>query len=420
MEVSQFLQIAIGIIFLWGFIWMFLEEKLHRDKAKPILFAGTLWWLVLYFGSADYHHTTELFEKHFFEIAQLFFFLMAAMSMVLMMEEKAIFEKLMIKFLPKRVNEKYLVLYLTLFTFTASGFTDNLTATLIVITMAAMLLKDKVRAAISRVFAANAWWVAMITWDPTTLMIFHSHKATLVDLLWLYPGALIATLFLWWLLYKNRNNHQISIPHPKEHLLKPHDRGYIIIFLATIAGIFLGHLFFHIPPVIIFLFGMSIMQLYVRGIGKRKKDKKNLRHILEKLEWNALLFFVGVLLLVGAVKEVGLLDYLAQSVQYLNEWQKHLFVIFAWAFSAVIDNIPLTATFISADLPIKEIDRLLLTYAVGVGWSLLFVGSAAGVIALSKVPGLQISDGFKYIHAVFWAYVLGYLISLGILSVVLH
>lgn len=81
---------------------------------------------------------------------------MAAMSMVLMMEEKAIFEKLMIKFLPKRVNEKYLVLYLTLFTFAASGFTDNLTATLIVITMAAMLLKDKVRAAISRVFAANA------------------------------------------------------------------------------------------------------------------------------------------------------------------------------------------------------------------------------------------------------------------------
>lgn len=71
------------------------------------------------------------------------------------------------------------------------------------------------------------------------------------------------------------------------------------------------------------------MQLYVRGIGKRKKDKKNLRHILEKLEWNALLFFVGVLLLVGAVKEVGLLDYLAQSVQYLNEWQKHSFVILA-------------------------------------------------------------------------------------------
>ncbi len=399
---------------------MFLEEKLHRDKAKPILFAGTLGWLVLYFWSSDYHHTTLLFEKHFFEIAQLFFFLMAAMSMVLMMEEKAIFEKLMIKFLPKRVNEKYLVLYLTLFTFAASGFTDNLTATLIVITMAAMLLKDKVRAAISRVFAANAWGVAMITWDPTTLMIFHAQKATLTDLLRLYPGALVATLFLWRILYRNWDNHQVTIPHPKEHLLKPHDRGYIIIFLGTIAGIFLWHLFFHIPPVIIFLFWMSIMQLYVRGIGKRKKDKKNLRHILEKLEWNALLFFVGVLLLVGAVKEVGLLDYLAQSVQYLNEWQKHLFVILAWAFSAVIDNIPLTATFISADLPIKEIDWLLLTYAVGVGGSLLFVGSAAGVIALSKVPGLKISDSFKYIHAIFWAYVVGYLISLGILSVVLH
>lgn len=226
-------------------------------------------------------------------------------------------------------------------------------------------------------------------------------------------------MFLWRWLYKDTNNHQLKIKQQKDFKLQPKDNGYIFIFLATIAGIFLGHMFFHIPPVIIFLFGMSIMQLYARGIGKKKKDKKNLKHILEKLEWNALLFFVGVLLLVGAVKEVGLLDYLAQMVNYLNSWEKHVFVIFAGAISAIIDNIPLTATFLSADLPIKEIDWLLLTYAVGVGGSLLFVGSAAGVIALSKVPHLKISDGLKYILPIFMAYLLGYIISFGILEMML-
>jgi len=111
MHQFEILQLVVGLIFLAGFIWMLLEEKLHRDKAKPLLFAGTFAWILLYFGRGDPEHTTHLFEKHFFEIAQLFFFLMAAMSMVLMMEDRAIFEKLMNKFLPKALHEKHLVLY---------------------------------------------------------------------------------------------------------------------------------------------------------------------------------------------------------------------------------------------------------------------------------------------------------------------
>jgi Na+/H+ antiporter NhaD/arsenite permease-like protein len=139
------------------------------------------------------------------------------------------------------------------------------------------------------------------------------------------------------------------------------------------------------------------------------KEETKILEYVRQIEYETLLFFLGILLLVGMLKEIGTLDLLTNFyVQVAPAYANYMMGL----FSALIDNVPLTAALLKSDpvLPISE--WLALTYAVGVGGSLLAIGSAAGIIAMSKVKGLTFGSFLRYTPLVLIAYTAGYAVTL--------
>ena len=143
-----------------------------------------------------------------------------------------------------------------------------------------------------------------------------------------------------------------------------------------------------------FLFGLSLMFMVVQFLNR---DEPTLEYI-RKIEFDTLLFFLGVLLLVGMLKELGVLA--ANYVMGL--------------VSSLFDNVPLTAALLNSGIEMTLPQWLTLTYAVGVGGSLLVIGSAAGVVAMSKVESLTFGSYLKYSGYLLVAYSVGFAGVLGV------
>jgi Na+/H+ antiporter NhaD/arsenite permease-like protein len=137
----------------------------------------------------------------------------------------------------------------------------------------------------------------------------------------------------------------------------------------------------------------------------RKKATQSILNYIREVEFETLLFFLGVLLLVGIMKEIGVLDNIAQLYRYLPPVAANYLMGLA---SALVDNVPLTAALLKADLAMPTSEWLLLTYATGVGGSILIIGSAAGIIAMSKMKELTFGSYFKMAGYLLFAYSVGY------------
>jgi len=176
-----------------------------------------------------------------------------------------------------------------------------------------------------------------------------------------------------------------------------------LIFVTTILGTLIANVLYHIPPVLSFLFGLSFMFL-VANFLQRKKNQDVMNYIRE-VEFDALLFFLGVLLLVGILKEIGVLNSFTVLYQHLPAIEVNYLVGF---MSSVIDNVPLTAALLKADVDMKVTEWLTLTYATGVGGSILVIGSAAGIIAMSKVKELNFVSYMRNALYLTFSYSVGY------------
>ncbi len=153
-----------------------------------------------------------------------------------------------------------------------------------------------------------------------------------------------------------------------------------------------------------FLFGLGVMFLSAQYL-LRKKAGVNILSYIREVEFDTLLFFLGVLLLVGIMKEIGVLTNITHLYQYLEPVQANYLM---GLMSALIDNVPLTAALLKADLTMTTAEWLTLTYATGVGGSILIIGSAAGIIAMSKVKELTFGTYFKMAGYLLGCYSLGY------------
>jgi len=160
-----------------------------------------------------------------------------------------------------------------------------------------------------------------------------------------------------------------------------------------------------VPPLLTFLFGLSLMFLTAQFLMRKKDVNKKIIDYIREIEYDTLLFFVGVLLLVGALKEVGMLSkftnlYELMPAQYANYLMGIL--------SAAVDNVPLTAALLKADIMMSPQQWLSFTYATGVGGSMLIIGSAAGIIAMSKVKALTFMSYLRMSVYLLIAYTVGY------------
>lgn len=399
--------IIIGLAFA-GLLFVILEDVIHVNKAQTVLFFGTLAWLLLFiFTGHEARHDTviEGLYENIAEIAGLWLFLLAAMTFVVYLNKKGLIQSLIYRFLPRQISERKLLFFIAIFAFVFSSLADNITATLISIALILSLKLDAsktIRFATVVVFSVNSGGVAMITGDVTTLMIFLQGKASIPNLLLLSLPALMAVIVLAGLLsYSLKDMVTIEI---KKERHEPVDVAIAVVFVLTIISTIASNILFDIPPVLTFLFGLSVMFLLARAYGEDTHNHPILNYI-RQIEFDTLLFFLGILLLVGALKEIHALQSFVHIYDVLPIWLANYVM---GILSAVIDNVPLTAALLKSDVTMNVQQWLSLTYAVGVGGSMLIIGSAAGIVAMSKIEALTFVSYFKYFILLFFAYTLGY------------
>ena len=399
--------IIIGLAFA-GLLFVILEDVIHINKAQTVLFFGTLSWLLLFMFSGHEENHAIVIEglyENIAEIAGLWLFLLAAMTFVVYLNKKGLIESLIYRFLPQQISERKLLFFIALFAFAFSSLADNITATLISIALILSLkleTKKTIRFATVVVFAVNSGGVAMITGDVTTLMIFLQGKASITNLLLLSMPALLAVIALATLLSFSLKE-TIHIQMKKDNH-EPVDVAIAFVFVLTILGTIASNILFDIPPVLTFLFGLSVMFLVARAYGEDTENDPILNYI-RQIEFDTLLFFLGILLLVGALKEIHALENFVRIYDVLPIWLANYIM---GILSAIIDNVPLTAALLKSDVTMNVQQWLSLTYAVGVGGSMLIIGSAAGIVAMSKIEALTFISYFKYFLLLFFAYTLGY------------
>lgn len=399
--------ILLGLVAL-AFVLIVIEDIIHVNKAKTTLFFGTLCWILLFIFAGDNtsrEHVQHQLEHNLLEIATLWLFLMSTMTFVAYLNSKGFIAQIVQRALPAQLSERKLMFIVASFAFVFSSFADNVTATLVsiaVISSVKLEAAKKIRYGTLIIFAVNSGGVSLITGDVTTLMFFLADKVTIANLLLLVVPAFFSVAVL--ALFLSRGlNQQLVVEKSKKPIAKT-DITVAGIFVLTITGTLLLNVLYAIPPVLTFLFGLAVMFLIAQFLMRNKAAQSVINYVRE-VEFETLLFFLGVLLLVGVLKEVNFLQNFTDLYAMLPPLQANYLMGLS---SALIDNVPLTAALLKADLVMTPGEWLLLTYATGVGGSLLIIGSAAGIIAMSKLKELTFGTYLKMGGYLLFSYSLGY------------
>ncbi|WP_226684970.1 sodium:proton antiporter NhaD [Shewanella indica] len=400
------------ILAVLALLSIIFEEVTHLNKAKTTLFFGCISWIALFMSAGDPGHeklVEHQLNENLLEIATLWLFLMSTMTFVAYLNAKGMIQILVQKLFPQRVSTRMLMLQVALFSLVLSAICDNVTATLVSLGLLTTFKLDKQmrrRMAVLIIFAVNSGGVSLITGDVTTLMIFLGGHVHMSELLMLVLPAAFSVMLLAILFSLNAKGEVSTTPIRQSY--ETVDVLIAIIFFTTILMTMALNILFAIPPVLTFLTGLSIMFL-VGHTARNDKEELQILEYIRQVEYDTLLFFLGILLMVGMLKEIGTLDLLAQ-VYARHDPNISNFV--TGMGSAVLDNVPLTAALLKAAPQLTTPEWLGLTYAVGVGGSLLVIGSAAGIIAMSKVKELTFVSYLKYVPALLLCYSVGYALTL--------
>jgi Na+/H+ antiporter NhaD/arsenite permease-like protein len=266
---------------------------------------------------------------------------------------------------------------------------------------------------ISIVIAANAGGAFSPFGDITTLMVWQKGKLAFWDFFALFVPSLLN-----WLVPAALMHFAVPASKPQPHeehvRFKPGAVGVIVLFAATIATAVSFKNFLHLPPALGMMLGLGYLQMwsyFLQRRGRRRNDQDMVLDSfaqVQRVEWDTLLFFFGIIFAVGGL---GVIGYLAMASQYLYVGLGSTPAnIIVGVLSAVVDNIPLMFAVLTMDPQMSEGQWLLITLTCGVGGSILSIGSAAGVALMGQARGLYtFSSHLKWA----WAVALGYAASIA-------
>lgn len=449
-------EILIILTFLIGYSLIVLEHPLKLDKTVPTLLMGAIMWALLsigfnngYVDIVDTHDhlwtigggeeahegfVTNLVH-HLGKTSEILFFLMGAMTIVEIIDLHAGFEVL--KSYVKTKNKKKLLWTIGIIAFFLSAIIDNLTATIVLVTLLRKLIhskKERLWFVALIVIAANAGGAWSPIGDVTTTMLWIGNKTSAAGLVkeLLVPSlaAFIVPFFIATLLPIFKGNLETDDSEIEGEKLKS---SKLMLYLGLGMIIFVP--FFktitHLPPYLGMMFSLGVVWLVSEYIHPEENfDKKN-RHLysglraLSRIELSSILFFLGILMAVAsletlATENMGTLRYLATLLQESIPNQ-YIVISILGVLSAIIDNVPLVAATMGMyEFPMDHYLWHFIAYAAGTGGSMLIIGSAAGVAAM----GMEKIDFIWYFKKITWlafiGYVAGILMFLFWSSYILH
>jgi len=406
------------VVFVIAYYFIAAEEKYEVNKAKPALFAGTFMFFLIgiYYSlnGLDVHLVHNELKVLVLEIAEIFFFLLVAMTFIETLIERGVFDLMKYKLVSKGYSYKKLFWLTGLIAFFVSPVADNLTTALILSTVLYTIDKKNIAflvpGAINIVVAANAGGAWSPFGDITTLMAWTANKASFVDFLYLFPASIIGWGVTGFLLSKAVPDGEPKFDSSTESVPKLSDgaMGVVYLGISTIVIAVLGHQFFEFPAMWGMMFGLSLLKLYSILLKKSGKNTFYIYVNMQKVENDTLLFFFGILSAVGALHFLGFLHYIHDLYGLIGSTYSNIGVGF---LSAVVDNVPVMSAILKSS-PNMGVDQwLLVTLTAGIGGSLISFGSAAGVGVMGKLHGIY-TFGSHMKHA--WTILVGYFVSIAI------
>jgi len=417
--------IAALAVFVVAYVLVVLEDVIDLRKSTPVMLAAGLIWLLIgvsygMAGQAEaaHRHAVEIIGEY----AELLLFLLVAITYVNTLEERRAFDVLRVRLLGLGLGYRALFVLTGVLAFCLSGVLDNLTTALVTGAVVLALGRDNPRfvtlGCVSIVVAANAGGAFSPFGDITTLMVWQTGKLDFLAFFALFVPALVNWLVPAAILFFALPNER---PQPTTEVVrvKPGTVGVMVLFAVTIATAVAFKTCLDLPPALGMMLGLGLLlvfshvvQVNGRGLG-RDEGAADILAQVQRVEWDTLLFFFGIILAVGGL---GVLGYLALASEALYGGFGPTFAnVILGALSAVLDNIPLMFAVLTMDPAMSDGQWLLITLTTGTGGSLLSIGSAAGVALMGQARGLYtFASHLRWSWAVALGYIAAILVHLWI------
>ena len=452
------METIILVIFILGYLAITLEHNLKVDKLVPALLMMALAWACVAFGIDGFEtwfdtanhslmngtHGTDNFADlghesrmgimestllhHFGKTCEILIFLIGAMTIVEIIDHFNGFST--IKRYIKTNKKSSLLWIMSILAFILSAIIDNLTATIVLITILRKLVpnnKDRIWFAGLIIIAANAGGAWSPIGDVTTTMLWMGDKVTTLKLIeYLILPSLVCMIiptFIASYLKPFRGHFEAPAAEGEGN-----SKGPLMLYLGLSLIVFVPifKTITHLPPYVGMMLSLSIVALVAELITARQfslsnfgdeVDKQEHGHhqsptfgALSKIEMPSILFFLGILMTVAALESLGMIYVFGNDVLE-SGMNLDVFVMLLGGGSAVIDNVPLVAA--SMGMFQEATDSTVwhfIAYAAGTGGSMLIIGSAAGVVAM----GMEKISFFWYLKKIGWLALIGYLTGAGV------
>jgi Na+/H+ antiporter NhaD/arsenite permease-like protein len=438
------MSIIIILLFILGYVAIVFEHPLKLDKTVPALIMASLCWAMLALGFTrgwleviDAHEhiysmingfTTEAEEgfvntliHHLGKTAEILVFLIGAMTIVEIIDLHRGFAVL--KGWVNAKTKKRLLWIIGILAFVLSAIIDNLTATIVLVTLLRKLLstrEERIWYASMVVIAANAGGAWSPIGDVTTTMLWIGKKVSTLGLVeWLVIPSIVCFVVPFFIAgflepFKGEFNLEDNGEDEDQKLLS--SRTMLFLGLGAIISVPIFKTVTHLPPYMGMMLALGVVWLVSEYIHPEEDFTEERKHLysaheaLSRIEMSSILFFLGILLAVASLESlvtngVGTLRYVAESLDKAIPDQDVVVMILG-VLSAIIDNVPLVAA--SIGMYTEPTDAKLwhfIAYAAGTGGSMLIIGSAAGVAAM----GMEKIDFIWYFKKITWLAFIGFL-----------
>ncbi len=416
------------IIFVLGYLGITLEHTFKIDKLVPALIMMALMWAIVALWhlpvyeinqelkELELHHLDGVLLHHLGKTAEILVFLIGAMTIVEITDHFNGFGA--IKTFIKTNKKSTLLWIITCLAFVLSAVIDNLTATIVLITILKKLLDDpkqRMWYAGMIIIAANAGGAWSPIGDVTTTMLWIGHKVSAGKLFTFLILPSMVCFVLPNLIAMNLKAFKGNFDLPKEDANEPASSlPMLILGLGAIIFVPVFKTLTHLPPYVGMMLSLGVVATIAELISNRKfkmsdvsggHNHSPVHTALARIELPSILFFLGILMAVAALESLGTLFHFAESLNQAIP-NTNIVVMLFGVGSAVVDNVPLVAASLGMfSQPLDDPIWHFIAYSAGTGGSMLIIGSAAGVVAM----GMERIDFMWYLKNISWLAVLGFI-----------
>lgn len=433
------MTLAIVVVFIMGYLCIALESLTKVNKAPVALLMCVACWTLFMVNPSEFvlpgmpeltgnaagilAHVGESLREHLGETAETLFFLMGAMTIVEVVDTNGGFN--FVRDSIQTHSKRGLLWRIAFMTFFLSAILDNLTTSIVMIMVLRKLVADKqdrmVYAALV-IIAANSGGAFSPIGDVTTIMLWIAGSITTVGVITeiLVPSLVSMLVPAFIMQYMLKGKLPAIAASAEDSTLAFTRVQRRIIFFLGVGGLMFVPIFRYLtdlPPYMGILLVLGVLWTATEIFHRRMhlgEDSMSARVIalLRKIDMGTILFFLGILMAVGCLAEIGVLTAMGRGLDSVSGGNHYLVTGIIGVLSSIVDNVPLVAGCMgmypiapTGDMAVDGIFWQLLAYCAGVGGSMLIIGSAAGVV----VMGLEKITFGWYMKRITWVAFVGYL-----------